>query len=70
LNVCRSCPVRRECIIHAYKGGPGRTPITGRYMGGFSLGQRKAMTLEQALTRAEAISVSTWRWSREGPQVR
>ena len=27
LNVCRACPVRRECIIHAYLGGPG-TPGT------------------------------------------
>lgn len=53
LNVCRACPVRRECIIHAYVGGPDASPITGGYIGGFSLGQRKTMTVEQALTRAE-----------------
>lgn len=52
LNVCRGCPVRRECIIHAYLGRDGE-PIAAGYMGGFSTGQRKSMTLIQALERAE-----------------
>lgn len=52
LRTCQSCPVRRECIIHSYIGGPEATPIGAGYFGGFSLGQRKAMTLRQALERA------------------
>jgi len=48
------CPVRREEIIHAYTGGPGGGPIKAGYFGGFSYGERKAMTLQQALAKAEA----------------
>jgi hypothetical protein len=52
LNRCRfTCPVREQCITHAYTGLNGG-PVAGGYLGGFSLGQRKAMTLEQALERA------------------
>jgi len=55
LDICRrQCPVRRECVIHAYTGLPGGLPIAGGYMGGFSLGQRKDMTLAQALELVEA----------------
>ncbi len=54
LNVCRrDCPVRRQCIRHSYVGGPDGGPIAGGYMGGFSLGQRKSLTLPQALERCD-----------------
>ena len=54
LDMCqRKCPVRRECVVHAYTGLPGGLPIAGGYMGGFSLGQRKDMTLDQALALVE-----------------
>jgi WhiB family transcriptional regulator, redox-sensing transcriptional regulator len=44
LEACRSCPVRRDCLTHAYKSGA----ISG-YFGGVSPGQRRNMTLKQAL---------------------
>lgn len=53
LNVCRGCPVRTECILHAYLGGPDNGPIVGGYMGGLSLGQRRHMTLDEALDKAK-----------------
>lgn len=43
LNVCRACPVRVECIEHAY-----RASIAGGYFGGISPGQRRQMSLEDA----------------------
>lgn len=52
LNTCRGCPVRRECVIHAYTGGPAG-PIIGGYYGGMSPGQRRDMTLEEALAFIE-----------------
>ena len=48
LNICRGCEVRRDCLTHAYTGLDGG-PINGGYYGGISPGQRKDMTLEQAL---------------------
>lgn len=45
---CRSCPVRLDCLIHAYTGGPSG-PITGGYYAGMSPGQRREMSLEQAI---------------------
>lgn len=45
LNTCRACPVRRDCVVHAY-----RRRIIGGYFGGLSPGQRRGMTLRQALT--------------------
>lgn len=44
LEVCRSCPVRRQCVTHAYQ-----RKIIGGYFGGFSPGQRREMTLAEAL---------------------
>jgi len=43
LNVCRGCPVRRECLEHAYDMGIG-----GGYFGGMSPGQRRSLNLTQA----------------------
>lgn len=43
LNVCRGCPVRLDCVRHAYNH-----KIIGGYFGGLSPGQRRDMTLEQA----------------------
>jgi hypothetical protein len=48
LDTCRGCPVRRQCVIHAYTGGPSGA-ITGGYYGGMSPGQRRDMPLDQAL---------------------
>ena len=45
LAVCRRCPVRADCVEHAYRVG-----YTAGYFGGLSSGQRQRMTLEQALT--------------------
>lgn len=44
LDVCRGCPVRRDCVTHAYK-----RKIIGGYFGGFSPGQRREMSHAQAL---------------------
>jgi hypothetical protein len=46
LNVCRGCPVRRECLQHAYNP---QLNITGGYFAGMSPGQRRDMSYEQAL---------------------
>lgn len=51
---CRfQCPVRRECVLHAYLGGIEGGPIDAAYFGGFSAGERRAMTLEDALSAVE-----------------
>lgn len=44
LNVCRGCPVRADCVEHAYVSS---TP--GGYYGGLSPGQRREMDLDEAL---------------------
>ena len=44
LNVCRRCPVRAQCVEHAY-----RREIDAGYLGGLSPSQRRQMTLDQAL---------------------
>lgn len=46
LNVCRGCPVRSDCLRHAYKS---ELNITGGYFAGMSPGQRREMTYEQAV---------------------
>jgi WhiB family transcriptional regulator, redox-sensing transcriptional regulator len=43
LNCCRQCPVRSECLEHAYDMN-----ISGGYFGGMSPGQRRSLTLERA----------------------
>lgn len=44
INICRMCPVRAECVTHAY-----RNSITGGYFGGISPGQRRELSLDDAL---------------------
>jgi hypothetical protein len=46
LNVCRACPVRLDCLKHAYNPALN---ITGGYFGGMSPGQRREMTYEEAV---------------------
>lgn len=43
LEVCRGCPVRRECVEHAY-----RLSYTSGYFGGLSPGQRRQLSLADA----------------------
>lgn len=45
LEICRSCPVRIECLRHSYREELG---ITSGYFGGVSPGQRRQMTLQEA----------------------
>lgn len=45
LNVCRACPVRSDCLSHAYDP---KLNITGGYFGGMSPGQRRTMPFSQA----------------------
>ena len=49
LNVCRRCPVREECLRHAYTHS-----ISGGYFGGTSPGQRRTMDLTAALEHIAA----------------
>ena len=52
LNLCRACPVRESCIRHAYK-----QEVTGGYFGGLSPGQRRDLSLDEALAYAEEDTV-------------
>ena len=45
LERCRTCPVRRECLDHAY-----RYEVTSGYFGGMSPSRRRSLTHDQALT--------------------
>lgn len=53
IAVCRSCPVRRECLVHAYTRGVNERGIDSGYFGGLSAGQRKKLTLDEALAYIE-----------------
>jgi WhiB family redox-sensing transcriptional regulator len=44
VEMCRGCPVRRECLVHSY-----RRPATHGYRAGLSSAQRRRMTLAEAL---------------------
>lgn len=44
LNVCRRCPVRRQCVEHSY-----RREIDAGYLGGLSPSQRRQLSLDEAL---------------------
>lgn len=48
------CEVWRECTIFAYLGNHGGL-VTGGYFAGLSPGQRKKMTLSEALAHGEKI---------------
>lgn len=43
LELCRSCPVRMQCIEHAY-----RANLTSGYFAGISPSQRRELTLDEA----------------------
>jgi WhiB family redox-sensing transcriptional regulator len=43
-SICRGCPVRLECLRHAYD-----MQVAGGYFGGLSPGQRREYSLEQAV---------------------
>ncbi len=47
--LCQGCPVRRDCLDHAYSRG-----ITGGYFGGVSPAQRKKLSREEALELIES----------------
>jgi len=53
IAVCRTCPVRRECLVHAYTRGVNERGIDSGYFGGLSAGQRKKFTLDEALAHIE-----------------
>lgn len=48
LAVCRECPVRRECLEHAYD-----REIYGGYFGGVSPGRRRKMKKSEAIKYIE-----------------
>jgi len=48
LRVCRSCPVRVECVKHVYN-----MQVTGGYFGGMSPGQRRERTMDEAVRFVE-----------------
>lgn len=52
LNVCRGCPVRESCLRHAYDVG-----IFNGYFGGLSPGQRRSMTVDEAVDFIESEQV-------------
>lgn len=50
---CKSCPVRRECVEHAYIGGVDDKPLKFGFFGGFSPGERKKLSLSEALAAVD-----------------
>lgn len=56
LAVCRTCPVRKDCLEHAYVGGIDNKPIRFGYFGGLSPDQRRRLTLDEAIARVESQS--------------
>lgn len=56
IKVCNSCPVRRECLVHAYTHGVNDRGIDSGYFGGLSAGQRKKLTLDEALASIVATN--------------
>lgn len=51
LDVCRSCPVRVQCVEHAYN-----REIDAGYLGGLSPSQRRQLSLDEALELVEQES--------------
>lgn len=47
LNLCRGCPVREDCLKHAYSSEPPL--VSSGYYGGMSPGDRKRFNFEEAL---------------------
>lgn len=48
-KACMSCSVWADCIIFSYVGSPDGRPVTGGYWAGLSPGQRKKLSLQEAL---------------------
>lgn len=65
LNICRGCPVRVECVKHAYDE---RLNITGGYFGGLSPGQRRTMSLKKALEFCASDTASS-KGPEEDPDI-
>lgn len=56
LDICRTCPVRAECLKHAYDE---KLNITGGYFAGMSPGQRREMTYEEAVIYCEGDTLES-----------
>lgn len=54
-QMCTACPVRRECLIHAFIGSDGKS-VTAGYLAGFSSGQRNSTPFEQLYAQVEEES--------------
>jgi WhiB family redox-sensing transcriptional regulator len=68
LNVCRGCPVRKQCLEYAYRRG-----YTSGYFGGISPGARKALPLEDPASDrgrhpAGVLSAPVAHQHRQAPQ--
>ena len=57
---CMPCPVWRECLIFSYMGTPDGKPITGGYFAALSPGQRKKLSLGEAIALGEKLRAD-WR---------
>lgn len=55
-NICKTCPVRRECLIHSFTGNRGRMIMAG-YFAGFSYGQRKSKKFDVLYNIVESESL-------------
>lgn len=55
LEMCVSCPVRRECLEHSFNGFDGR-PMPAGYFAGFSYGQRTSTPQDELRSRVEKES--------------
>lgn len=49
LEICNSCPVRRDCLKYAYN-----RELTAGYFGGMSPGQRRKLSLGEALAMLDS----------------
>lgn len=54
-EACLTCPVYRECVIWSYLAGGDGRPMNGGYWALLSPGQRKKMSLAEALAHVEQL---------------
>ena len=54
VRVCKECPVRLECVDHAYQSDPPM--LTSGYYAGMSPGERKRFDRDEAIAHAVADS--------------
>lgn len=54
-TMCRTCPVRRECLVHSFIGNRGEMVPAG-YFAGFSHGQRRSTPFETLYEQVESES--------------